>query len=78
MSYTSPEQLTLKHRFKQSWTAFNRLLPALKSTSLTQQQKLKIWKACAYATLTYGLDCTGVRGLRLPVQLNCCSMLLGR
>ena len=60
LSYTSPEQLTLKHRFKQSWTAFNRLLPALKSTSLTQQQKLKIWKACAYATLTYGLDCTGL------------------
>ncbi|CAE7764519.1 unnamed protein product [Symbiodinium sp. CCMP2592] len=60
LSYTAPEQLSLKHRFRQSWTTFNRLLPALKSSSLTQQQKLRVWHSCAYAALMYGLDCTGL------------------
>ena len=48
LSYNSPEALTLKERMRLSWAAFNRLLPALRSSSLTVQQRLQIWKVCVF------------------------------
>ena len=60
LSYRAPEAATLKHRMKESWSAFNRLMPALRSNSLTIRQKLAIWRACVYATLMHGLDSTGL------------------
>jgi len=60
LSYAIPEQLTLTHRVKQSWANFNRLLPTLRSSSITQSQKVQIWRACVYSTLMYGLDSTGL------------------
>ena len=59
ISYRVPEAATLKYRMKESWSVFNRLMPALRSASLSIRQKLAIWKACVYATLMHGLDSTG-------------------
>ncbi|CAE7197907.1 unnamed protein product [Symbiodinium sp. CCMP2592] len=57
LSYTCSELLTIKHRVRQSWNVFNRLLPSLRSAGLTRALKLEVWRACAYASLMYGLDC---------------------
>ncbi|CAE7513346.1 unnamed protein product [Symbiodinium sp. CCMP2592] len=57
LSYTCSELLTIKHRVRQSWNVFNRLLPSLRSVGLTRALKLEVWRACAYASLMYGLDC---------------------
>ena len=57
VSYQNYEALTLSHRLQHSWSAFHRLLPALRSKSLSLRQRLQIWQACPYASLAYGLDC---------------------
>ena len=40
ISYQQFEMYTLKHRLQQSWSAFRRLQPALRSSSLTLRQRL--------------------------------------
>ena len=57
LSYERFEHQTLLDRIKHCWTAFNRLLPAFRSKGLTNAQKLRIWKACPFASLLHGLDC---------------------
>ena len=57
LSYERFEHQTLLDRIKHCWTAFNRLLPAFRSKGLTNAQKLRIWKACPFASLFHGLDC---------------------
>ena len=56
-SYGQPGAATVKCRVQQSWSVFNRLMPSLRSVGLPSQMKLAVWRACAYASLMYGLDC---------------------
>ena len=57
LSYERFEHQTLLDRIKHCWTAFIRLLPAFPSKGPTSAQKLRIWKACPFASLLHGLDC---------------------
>ncbi|CAE7253515.1 unnamed protein product [Symbiodinium sp. CCMP2592] len=88
LSYTCSELLTIKHRVRQSWNVFNRLLPSLRSVGLTRALKLEVWRACAYASLMYGLDCvvssgagsvliskTVARQLRMVIKASVLPML---
>ena len=57
IGYNRVEDATLRFRIKQSWIVFNRLLPSLRCAGLPRDLKVSVWKACAYASLVYGLDC---------------------
>ena len=57
ISYQHYEKATLGLRLQQSWSAFHRLLPILRSRSLSSRQRLQVWVACPFASLLYGLDC---------------------
>ena len=57
IGYSRVEDATLRFRVKQSWIVFNRLLPSLRCAGLPRDLKVSVWKACAYASLVYGLDC---------------------
>ncbi|CAE7409538.1 unnamed protein product [Symbiodinium sp. CCMP2592] len=59
LSYSSFEQLTLKERMRQSWSAFNRLLPALRSSGVSLSHRTLIWRTCVFTTLVHGLDSVG-------------------
>ena len=56
ISYVQPEAATVKCRIQQSWSVFNRLMPSLRSVGLPSHMKLAVWRACAYASLMYGLN----------------------
>ena len=60
LSYSSPEALTLKERMKLSWTAFGRLLPALRSAGLTLNQRVQLWQSCVLSSLLHSLDSAGL------------------
>ena len=60
LSYSSPEALTLKERMKLSWTAFGRLLPALRSAGLALPQRVQLWKTCVFTCLLHSLDSVGL------------------
>ena len=60
LSYSSPEALTLKERMKLSWTAFGRLLPALRSAGLTLNQRVQLWQSCVFTSLLHSLDSAGL------------------
>ena len=60
LSYSSPEALTLKERMKLSWTAFGRLLPALRSAGLTLGQRVQLWQTCVFTSLLHSLDSVGL------------------
>ena len=60
LSYSSPEALTLKERMKLSWTAFGRLLPALRSAGLALSQRVQLWQTCVFTCLLHSLDSVGL------------------
>ncbi|CAE7245612.1 unnamed protein product, partial [Symbiodinium sp. CCMP2456] len=60
LSYGQFESLTLKERLKQSWSAFNRLVPALRSSGISLQHRTGIWRTCVHSVLMHGLDSIGL------------------
>ena len=59
LSYTQPEALTLKERMRNSWAAFNRLLPTLRTAGLSLQQRVQVWRTCVCTCLIHSLDSVG-------------------
>ena len=60
LSYAQPEALTLKERMRNSWAAFNRLLPTLRTAGLSPLQlRVQVWRTCVYTCLMHSLDSVG-------------------
>ncbi|CAE7342463.1 unnamed protein product [Symbiodinium microadriaticum] len=60
LSYGQFEAQTLKERVKQSWSAFNRLLPALRSSGVSLKHRVLTWRTCVHSVLVHGLDSIGL------------------
>ena len=60
LSYGQFESQTLKERMKQSWSAFNRLLPALRSSGVSLKHRVLTWRTCVHSVLVHGLDSMGL------------------
>ncbi|CAE7514429.1 unnamed protein product, partial [Symbiodinium microadriaticum] len=60
LSYGQFEALTLKERMRQSWSAFNRLLPALRTSGVSLRHRVRTWRTCVHSVLVHGLDSFGL------------------
>ena len=60
LSYGQFEALTLKERMRQSWSAFNRLLPALRTSGVNLRHRVLTWRTCVHSVLVHGLDSFGL------------------
>ena len=55
MSYRMFEDATWTKRQRAGWSAFQRLLPWLKTRSIPLTQRLYLWHTCIHTVITYGL-----------------------
>ena len=60
IGYHTFERATVQLRASQAWTAFHRLHPFLKNTTIPLRKRLQLWSSGIWPVLSYGLSSVGL------------------
>ena len=60
IGYHTFERATVQLRASQAWTAFHRLHPFLKNTTIPLKKRLQLWSSGVWPVLSYGLSSVGL------------------